>query len=52
VQGGLRILEKIERGEYGTLYERPRLGWTDAPVLGWRAFVFRTPTAMSTRKAS
>lgn len=51
VQGGLRILEKIERGEYGTLYDRPRLGWTDAPVLGWRAFIFKTPSAMSARKA-
>jgi len=52
VQGGLRILEKIERGEYGTLYERPRLGWADAPVLGWRAFTFRTPSSVGARKAS
>ena len=51
VQGGLRILEKIERGDFGTLQERPRLGWADAPVLGWRAFVFRTPSSVSARKA-
>jgi hydroxysqualene synthase len=52
VQGGLRILEKIERGEFGTLQERPRLGWTDAPVLGWRAIRFRMPSSTSPRKAS
>jgi squalene synthase HpnC len=52
VQGGLRILEKIERGEFGTLQERPRLGWTDAPVLGWRALRFRMPPSTNPRKAS
>jgi len=50
VLGGLRILEKIERGEFGTLQERPRLHWTDAPLLGWRAVAFKTPSSIVTRK--
>ena len=37
VQGGLRILEKIERGGFDTLAHRPRLHGHDAPVLLWRA---------------
>ncbi|HNT39707.1 MAG TPA: squalene synthase HpnC [Rubrivivax sp.] len=37
VQGGLRILEKIERLRYGTLHARPALGRRDVPLLLWRA---------------
>ena len=38
VQGGLRILEKIERLDYATLlHARPRLRRRDAPLLLWRA---------------
>jgi len=37
VQGGLRILEKIERMEHATLSLRPTLTARDAPVLLWRA---------------
>jgi len=37
VQGGLRILEKIERLQHGTLQARPTLGKRDLPLLLWRA---------------
>jgi squalene synthase HpnC len=37
VQGGLRILEKIERVDYDVFRRRPRLGRADWLVLGWRA---------------
>ncbi len=37
VQGGLRILEKIERLQHGTLHARPTLGKRDLPLLLWRA---------------
>lgn len=39
VQGGLRILEKIERVGFDVFRRRPALGKTDWPVLGWRALV-------------
>lgn len=45
VQGGLRILEKIERGGYGVLKNRPRLRWFDAPLLLSRALCMRPPAA-------
>ena len=41
VQGGLRILEKIERIGYATLTQRPALGWRDVPLLAWRALTMR-----------
>lgn len=37
VQGGLRILEKIERLQHDTLHRRPTIGKADAPLLLWRA---------------
>jgi hypothetical protein len=37
VQGGLRILEKIERMDHATLKQRPKLMAMDAPLLVWRA---------------
>lgn len=37
VQGGLRILEKIERMDHAALARRPTLTAFDAPVLLWRA---------------
>ena len=37
VQGGLRILEKIERMDHATLSDRPRIGGADAVPLLWRA---------------
>lgn len=37
VQGGLRILEKIEALNFNTLQQRPKLGPWDVAVMGWRA---------------
>jgi len=37
VQGGLRILDKIEALHFATLVRRPVLKWWDAPMLLWRA---------------
>jgi len=37
VQGGLRILERIDRIDGATLRERPTLGAADAPRIAWRA---------------
>ncbi|NDP38820.1 MAG: squalene synthase HpnC [Rhodoferax sp.] len=37
VQGGLRILDKIEALHFATLTQRAHLRWWDAPVLLWRA---------------
>jgi len=37
VQGGLRILDKIEMLDFNTLQRRPKLGLWDVVVMGWRA---------------
>jgi squalene synthase HpnC len=37
VQGGLRILDRIEAQGYDTLQRRPQIGAADAPVLLWRS---------------
>lgn len=37
VQGGLRILDKIEALQFATLATRPTLKWRDFPVMLWRA---------------
>ncbi len=37
VQGGLRILDKIEALNFNTLRQRPRLNAWDVMVMGWRA---------------
>ena len=37
VQGGLRILEKINAMDHSTLSQRPRIKALDAPLLLWRA---------------
>ncbi len=41
VQGGLRILDKIEALHYATLNQRPALRWWDVPVMLWRALWMR-----------
>jgi squalene synthase HpnC len=41
VQGGLRILEAIERVDYDVLTRRPKLGARDWVVLAWRALWMR-----------
>ena len=45
VQGGLRILERIERLGGATLATRPVLGLSDTPAIGWRALAMRRPRA-------
>lgn len=37
VQGGLRILDKMQARRFDTLLQRPRLRWWDTPLLLWRA---------------
>ncbi len=38
IQGGLRILDKIETMNYRTLVQRPKLNSWDAVVIFWKAF--------------
>jgi hydroxysqualene synthase len=45
VQGGLRILEKIEHLQFATMITRPRLQTIDVPRLLWRAWRMPRPTA-------
>ena len=52
VQGGLRILEKIERMQFATLLTRPRLRAWDAPLLLWRAVCMRAAHTPVARKAA
>lgn len=37
IQGGLRILDKIEALGFNTLEQRPKLGKWDVAVMGWRS---------------
>lgn len=41
VQGGLRILDKVEDLGFDTFSQRPKIGKTDAPLLVWRALRMR-----------
>jgi phytoene/squalene synthetase len=41
VQGGLRILERIEANEYDVFRRRPQLKLRDWLVIAWRAFRMR-----------
>lgn len=52
VQGGLRILEKIERNHHDCLMRRPVLRATDAPMLLWRALTMRDATRAVTANAA
>ena len=49
VQGGLRILERIEQMNFGCLSARPSLHGFDVPVLLWRAWRMQ-PGTLSTRR--
>ena len=52
VQGGLRILQKIQHLGFSTLLRRPKLRAYDVPVLLWRAAWMRgDPTAVARRSA-
>ncbi len=44
VQGGLRILDRIDALRGATLTARPTLSFIDAPVMAWRAWTMR-PTS-------
>ena len=41
VQGGLRILDKIEALGCDSFSQRPTIGKADAPLLAWRALRMR-----------
>jgi squalene synthase HpnC len=41
VQGGLRILAKIERMDHASMLQRPTLGLIDTLPIGWRAWRMR-----------
>jgi hydroxysqualene synthase len=47
VQGGLRILEKIESIDFGTLRTRPTLRLLDWPLLLWRALRMRPASSVA-----
>ncbi len=51
VQGGLRILDKIERMGFASLGARPTLGALDAPAIAWRVLRMRTSTPAPLREA-
>ena len=51
VQGGLRILDKIEALQYDTLRMRPRVGLGDALPMVWRALRMRPPAGAVARVA-
>ena len=44
VQGGLRILERIEQLDYASRHQRPVITRLDWPLLGWRALWMRPGT--------
>jgi squalene synthase HpnC len=46
VQGGLRILEKVDAIDGAVLHARPTIGAADAPVLAWRALTMRARPAL------
>ena len=43
VQGGLRILDKMEASDCNALSHRPRISKTDLPALAWRAWRMPRP---------
>ena len=45
VQGGLRILDRIEAQGYDTFTRRPHLGMADAQLVLWRAVRMKKPAA-------
>ena len=52
VQGGLRVLEKIDRLGGATLKARPTIGLADGPLLAWRALTMRRRAADRGRRAA
>jgi squalene synthase HpnC len=51
VQGGLRVLEKIDRLGGATLLTRPTIGAADGPLLAWRALIMRRRAAVGVASA-
>jgi hydroxysqualene synthase len=51
VQGGLRILERIEQRGFDSIHRRSTLHWSDAPLLAWRALSMRAPLPVSEEPA-
>jgi phytoene/squalene synthetase len=52
VQGGLRILDKVERAGVSVLESRPRLRGYEAPLLLWRTLWMKGPASAAARKAA
>ena len=52
VQGGLRILDKIEALAFATLQTRPTLSALDLPIMFWRAMQMHTTTTPSARESA
>ena len=52
VQGGLRILDKVDRLQGATVVTRPRLRWTDGPLLLWRALRMQRAASHVTTEAA
>ena len=52
VNGGLRILDKIEAMQFDTLNHRPTLAVLDAPVLLWRALRMQTDAVHAGRRVA
>ena len=48
VQGGLRVLDKIEASGYAALGQRPTVGGADLPRLVWRALTMRSSASLAT----
>ncbi len=51
VQGGLRILDKIDALGHATLATRPKLGWADGPLMLWRALAMRRAQPIVARQS-
>jgi len=47
VQGGLRILGRIESLGFVSLQHRPQLSWSDFPALAWQVLAMRAPPGLS-----
>ncbi len=43
VQGGLRVLQRIEDRGFDALVHRPKLGWPDIAPIAWHALTMRAP---------
>jgi len=50
VQGGLRILDRIEQSDFDALRERPALGWRDAPALCRGVLTMRSPRSLACKE--